>query len=322
MARVGVVLGRVLVVLLVVASLAAWIQTSIWTVDQTHEGVVLRFGKFARSAPPGFHLTLPWPIERMEAVPTSEVERMSIGFRVGTDVPPRDDEVQWLTGDTNIVELRALVMFRRADPLMYLYGTADLLRPDASAADDDAQEPEPKPRLIRKAAECVMTELLVKMPIDEVLSTGKALLQRETMPRLQLLLDQLHSGVRVTGVDIVEVNPPRDVMSAFTDVASAKADRERRVTEGEGEKRLTMPRARAEADRMLREAETYRTALLNRAHGEADRFLRLQEEIARSPAVGRSRVWQDTVRKVLPWVDLKIAGPASPGTRTRIYLQE
>lgn len=302
---------------------AGWLATTtVWTVDQTHEGVVLRFGRVARRVPPGIHLTLPWPIERMERLPTSEVERMTVGYRLGTDLPPDDDEVQWLTGDTNIAELKALVTFRRADPVGYLFGTADLLRP--AAGDDDREEgaTEPKERILRKVTESVLTDLLARMPIDDVLSTGKAAIQREARPRVQALLDELRAGIEVSGIEVVEANPPRDVISAFQDVASAKADRERRVTEATGERARTMPRARAEADRLLRAAETYRTETLNRARGTAEGFRRLEQEIARNPEVGRVRLWLDTVRRVLPWVDLKVLTPSRGEGRTLLYLEE
>ena len=75
----------------------------------------------------------------------------------------------------------------------------------------------------------MLTELIGNMPVDEVLSSGKAYLQEETRQRVQGLVDAMHLGLLIASVNIVEVNPPAEVITAFNDVSSAKADRERIV---------------------------------------------------------------------------------------------
>lgn len=316
---------RIAVALLVLGAATAVGTTSVWTVGRDEQGVVLRFGKVARIVPAGIHLTLPWPAETLVRVSTSEVRQVSVGFKLMDQligIAPADDEVQWLTGDTNIVELRAIVSYTRADPVKYLFGSslpeADPTL-DAAAGGQMLQQSERRQLVVRKAAEAVLSERIGSMTVDDVLSTGKAVLQREARDRVQQLLDQLGLGLAISAVDVIEVGPPRDVMSAFNAVTSAKANRERRITEAEGDRSRRLPGIRAAADRTLRAAETYRSETENRAHGEADRFATIQAEIAKNPDLGTQRLWLEAMRKILSWVDLKVVS-GSTARPVKVYL--
>src|SRR5476651_1482916 len=47
----------------------AWILTGLYIVQANEEGVITRFGGYARSVGPGLHFHLPVPIEKAELVP-------------------------------------------------------------------------------------------------------------------------------------------------------------------------------------------------------------------------------------------------------------
>ncbi len=292
--------------------LVGWILwSSIWLVGQNERGVVLRFGAVARVLPSGINVTLPWPFETLVQVNTTEVRIMPIGFRLSAKargLSPTDEEVQWLTGDTNIVDLQATIQYTVVDPAAYLFGMSD---PSNGEAKEFA---------IRKAGEAVLTSLMAHRTIDDVLSTGKTALQHDAIGLIQELLDTLNLGVRLASLNIVEVNPPPAVIGAFNDVASAKADRERMVTEARGEAHRTLPATRAEAVRVVRNAEIYRSDLLGRAKGEAESFVRLAAEEARSPEVTRRRLWLERMEKDLPKASTKVVQPAARGERRRVFI--
>jgi len=279
--------------------------TSVQTVGQTEQGVVLRFGKVNRVVPAGFHLILPYPIETLERVMTTEVRIMSVGFRVADDqvgIEPSEDEVQWLTGDTNIIDLRVVVQYVVKDPVEYLYGVAAL--PDGRIRDF----------ALRAIAEGVLTDLVARMEVDDVLSVGKAKLQADTRPALQEALDRLRLGVSVLAVNIVEANPPGVVNPAFIDVSNAKADKARALDEAEGYRRDLLPRERARANDILQEAKIYRGEAVNRAKGAAQKFVALAEKVRQSPEVSRMRLWLDTVSATLGRCET-IVYPATPGRK-------
>jgi len=303
---------RLILLLLLAGGALFWLAwSSIWVVAQNERGVVLTFGQATRTVPPGFHVTLPWPIETMIPVRTSVVRTMPVGFKMSDrarNMAPTAEEVQWLTGDTNIVELQAMVLYTVRDPVEYLFAVSDF--PDGR----------PRDRVVRKASEAALSELMAGMPIDVVLSSGKVVLQNQALSRTQALLDSLRSGIQISAVNIIEVSAPQRVIQAFNDVSSARADKERRISEAQGYGMQVRPRSRAVANQRLRDAEIYRDAVVNRARGAANSFLKLEQEVSKSPALGWERLWLDAVQRMLAEVRTIVVQPDGRGGRTRVVL--
>lgn len=269
----------------------AWLSLgSIWTVQQDEDGVVTRFGRVDRVVDSGIHLTLPWPLERIERVATTEVRTIPIGLRaeVGSGaVGDAGDEAQWMTGDTNIVELKVDVQYVVGDPAAYLYSVADF--PDGRQRD----------ALIEQAAQAELTRLVARLNVDEVLSVGKARLQQEAKLGMQTLLDELDLGLRLLTVNIAEVRPPASVIGAFNDVASAESDKERMVTEADGFRRDLLPRERSRANALLQNALVYQDQVVSSSKGAAARFRSLAEEVRQQPEISWHRLWLEAIGQVL-----------------------
>ncbi|ETW95606.1 MAG: hypothetical protein ETSY1_29900 [Candidatus Entotheonella factor] len=271
--------------------------TGIWMVRQNEQGVVLRFGRAVRTYPAGMHFTLPYPIETLRRVPTTEVRTLPVGFKFRDQlrgIPPSPNERQWLTGDTNIVELKVVIQYRVNAPIDYLFGVSDL------------RDGRRRDFALVKFVESALTRLMGKMPVDEALSSGKASLQEETRQQAQRLADAVHLGLQIASINIVEVNPPPEVIAAFNDVSSAKADRERIVSEADAYAKDLLPRARAQANRTLQDAEIYRSQRVNTARGASERFLKLAVEVQAAPAISRRRLWLETIETVLSRADVVV----------------
>jgi modulator of FtsH protease HflK len=86
----------------IAVALLLWIGfDSVHIVDQSEQGIVLRFGAYNRTLQPGINLTLPRPIERMYVVNVSNVRSL-------------EDRGHMLTEDENLVEFIYKVQFRVA----------------------------------------------------------------------------------------------------------------------------------------------------------------------------------------------------------------
>ena len=135
--------------LLLLALIAHVAVTGVWVVQQNEQGVLLRFGRVRSVLPAGMHFILPYPLETMRLVRTTEVRTMSVGFGYHEDDQPGqaelEEEVQWLTGDTNIVEMQTAIQYIIKSPVEYLFRVADF---------SDGQ---PRDVALRKAAESVLT---------------------------------------------------------------------------------------------------------------------------------------------------------------------
>lgn len=299
--------------LLVVGLLAWLVQGAIWRVEQNEQGVVLRFGRVSRTVGPGIQFTLPWPVESVRTVPTTEVRIMPVGFTMiekAQGLPPRSDEVEWLTGDTNIVELQATVLYTVTDPVQYLFGV--------SSSDEDTS----RVFLIRKVTESVLTRLMAGMEIDTILAEGQSVLKRVAATESQLLLDELGLGVSIQGINIVEISPPQSVKEFFNDFASARQDRDRLLLEAQGAAARSMPRARARANELLEQARIYSSEAVAEARGNAESFKSLAEETSSAPELTRRRLWLDTMSRILARADKRVVPPGDTSAPTRVYIEE
>src|SRR6202012_4716476 len=105
--------------------LALLMLSSFTIVDARQAGVVLRFGKYARTLQPGFHLKAPSPIETVTKVGTTEIRSVS-------------DKVRMLTSDENIISVDFNVQYQVSDARLYLFSLSgqpeDTLQQAAEAA--------------------------------------------------------------------------------------------------------------------------------------------------------------------------------------------
>ena len=124
-----------------------------------------------------------------------------------------------------------------------------------------------------------------EMDLDDVLSK-----REEINAKLQAKLDEVtvNWGVKVTRVEIKEVEPPREVQDAMNRQLSAERTRRAAVTEAEGERDAAVNRAEGERQAailkaegskqsQILEAEGERQATILRAEGYADALRRINE---------------------------------------------
>jgi membrane protease subunit HflK len=285
---------RNLLAALVVILLADWCATGIRAVREDEQAVVLQFGRVVRVAPAGLLFHLPWPIERSVVFKTREVRTMPIGYKL-TDavrgIPPDPKEVEWVTGDTNIINMTMTIKYAVSDPAEYLIRVGPV---DADF-------------LVRRAAESVLTELVATMPVDDLLTSGKALVQEQTRLRAQGLLDSLEAGLRLVAVNIGAVDPPATVIEAFNDVSTAKLEKARMINQADGYQRDLIPRARAMADRKVRDAESYSAATVVGARGRAAQYLDLLAEARKAREITETRLYLEAMERILPRARMIVA---------------
>src|SRR5206468_11247449 len=99
------------------------------------------------------------------------------------------------------------------------------------------------PGYVEAVAEGVLTETVIGMPIDEVLTRGRVAVQARVKGETQELLDRRRSGIRIVSASIMTMTLDRSVVEAFQDVANARADREKVIND-----------ARAYASNIIRKA--------------------------------------------------------------------
>ena len=298
-----------------VLAFVAWLASGVVTIAPGERGVTLRYGRVARVLSPGMSLTLPWPIEEVRRVDVELSRRMPVGYRLidsERQLDPKPSEVQWLTGDTNIVELRANVLYRVVDPVAWLFGVSD------AGADSSLGDEGHRSFALRRLGERVLTEHIASLSVQEVLARD-ASFQTTIRTRLQAEVDQLGLGVRVSSVEVVESAPPLMVISSFNRVRDASQEAQQAREAADGERRAQRQQARAEAAARLGRAQEYAAEQLAAARAFVSQLDALAPEdgIALTEEALTS-LWYDTIGRIFSRLEIVIL-PAGVDGEAPIY---
>ena len=281
----------------VLGALVVWLLTGTYMVGPDEVGVVRTFGEFTRVAQSGLNWHFPVPIETVNTPKVTEVKRVEIGFRTLRNGQYRtvEKESLMLTGDENIVDAEMIVQYKIKDPVGYLF---NIVEPELT---------------VREAAEASLRTVVGRNKIDETLTTGKFTIQEETKSQIQSILDLYESGIHIVAVQLQDVSPPKEVIGAFKDVASAKEDKNRMVNQAEGYRNDVIPKARGEAEAMIRDAEGFKESRIKRAEGDAAKFTTILQEYRKAKSITEKRLYLETMERVLPGVEKVIVPDKDSG---------
>lgn len=305
--------GRGGIFTIIAALVLAWLLLSSYTVVGANQsGVVLRFGQYARTLAPGFHLKLPQPIESVSKVATTNVRSIS-------------DQVRMLTSDENIISVNFNVQYQVSDARKFLFSTRDpedTLREAAEAAvravvgshsmDDILTGSDASTGAVEAAAAtagvaasaangvaAVAATTVAKPAAPAAASQSNDTVQQQTREILQHTLDGYDIGLQVTDVSFQNVAPPQEVKDAFDDVNAAREDKQGTENKARAYASKVIPQARGDAARILAEAAGYKASRIARAQGDTERFDLILTQYKAAPEVTRRRLWLETMEKVL-----------------------
>jgi modulator of FtsH protease HflK len=245
---------------------------SIYQVQPDERGVVMRLGKYNRTAEPGLHFAL-WPVERMERPKTGSVRQINIGNE--------GSEASMLTSDKNIINVPFSVFWRITDAKSFLYNVAD---------------PE---RVIRNISQSAMREVVGQTKAQPLLTTGKDVVAAQVMEITQKLLNDYNAGVTVTAINLGDVQPPAEVANAFAEVVRAGQNQQQLINEAEQYKNQRSRLAEGEAAKMIEDANAYKASVVADAEGQAARFLSVYEQYKNAKDVTRERLFLEMMEQVM-----------------------
>ncbi|MCD6358720.1 MAG: slipin family protein [Dehalococcoidia bacterium] len=175
-------------------------STAVRIVPEWERGIVLRFGRFVGLRGPGFVLLIPF-VERM----------VKMDLRVITmDVPSQEI----ITKDNVTVRVNAVAYFRVVNP------------------EDAVLKIEDHVRATSQIAQTTLRSILGQSELDELLTR-----REELNEKLQKIIDEQTDpwGVKVSVVEIKEVELPQEMQRAMSAQAEAERERRAKIIHAEGE---------------------------------------------------------------------------------------
>ena len=253
--------GFIGIVLLVIA-----IKT-IRIVPQATVMLVERLGRFDKVASSGLNILVPF-MDKPRAVYWTNTRPglTSIDLREQyIDLPPQPV----ITRDNVTIHVDSVVYWQITDPIKAVYEMNDLVGG------------------IVQLTITGMRSVMGEMDLDHTLSNRDAI-----NAKLRLILDEATDkwGVKVTRVDVKNINPPEDVritmekqMTAERNrralVLQAEGDRQAAITRAEGEKQAAVTRAEGEKQSAILQAEGAAQARLRNAEAESEAITRIAQAI-------------------------------------------
>jgi regulator of protease activity HflC (stomatin/prohibitin superfamily) len=236
-----------IIVLIIVLVLAVvLLARSIVIIHQAQRGIVERFGRYKETLEPGLRFLIPF-IDNL-------VSRIDMRETV-IDIPPQGV----ITNDNVTVTIDAVVYYYVTDAKAVRYEVANFFV------------------AVSKLAQTNIRNVVGEMALDESLSS------RERINAV--LTDSLDEatdkwGVKVTRVEVKEIEPPHDISDAMSKqmkaerekratILEAEAYRQKQILEAEGDKQNAILVAEGNRQKAILEAEGDRQAAILRAEGEA-----------------------------------------------------
>lgn len=251
-----------LTVLFVIAAVVVGFAliTGIRIVPQAKVMVVERLGKFHNVATSGLNILIPF-LDSPRAI------EMRVGNRVMRSnlVDLREqvmgfETVQVITHDNVNMEVGSVIYYQIVDPAKALYQVENLAL------------------AIEQLTMTNLRNVMGGLTLDQTLTS------RETVnTKLRIVLDEATEkwGVKVTRVELREIEPPQAIKAAMAkqmtaererraEVTKAEGDKSAAILQAEGEKISRILRAEAERDAEVARAEGHKRAVMLEAEGKAE----------------------------------------------------
>lgn len=301
--------GRALA-LIGAAAVVLWLVTGFYVVNPGQVGVNMLFGRFVSQTLPGLRWNWPVPIGDHYTPDVATRNRVEVGFRAETasgsdrDVP---EESLMLTGNENIIDVRAVVLWRINNVEQYLFGIGE---PEAS---------------VKNTVEAALREIIGQSTFEYAITEGRGSIELKARDLAQQMLDSYRMGdsgagpITIEQLSLQKVDAPSEVIDAFRDVQKARADKEAAINDAQAYFNQVTEEAIGQSTQIVKQAEAYKAEKVAIAQGDAQRFISIYNEYKQAPDITERRLYLETMSGILAGMN-KIIIDESGGAGAVPYL--
>jgi regulator of protease activity HflC (stomatin/prohibitin superfamily) len=222
--------------IIIILVILLWIFfANVRIVPQASAFVIEHLGKYKTTWGAGFHVKAPF-IERIAA-------KVSLKEQV-LDFPPQPV----ITKDNVTMQIDSVVFCYVFDPRMFTYGVEN---PIAG---------------LQNLSATTLRNIIGEMELDQTLTS-----RDEINARMQTVLDQATDpwGLKVTRVEIKNIQPPKEIEEVMTKQMRAERERRQTVLEAQAHQEAVVSRAEGDKKAKILAAEAERDAQIALAEGRA-----------------------------------------------------
>jgi membrane protease subunit HflK len=256
-----------------------------FTVGPQERAIILRFGKPVGEGEsallgPGAHWAWPAPIDEVVKIPFSQVQeaKSSVGWFAVTpeqeatrSIPePREtldpsQDSYVLTGDANIIHVRATLRYHITDPQRYIFGFTNA------------------PAMVTNALNNALCFAAAQFSVDDALTRNQLAFRERIERRIDQLAAQQRLGIVAEQVTFSGLIPPRKLENKFREVSQASLRSEGNLSGAKSYANEALSRARSEAASRVGIAESEGNRLAEAVRSEADYFAKVLPEYRKNP---------------------------------------
>ncbi len=269
--------------LILIALIIVLVVLNVRIVPQAESYVIERLGKYKCTWTAGIHIKVPF-IERI-------ARKVSLKEQV-LDFPPQPV----ITKDNVTMQIDSVVFMRVFDSQLYTYGIEN---PIAG---------------LQNLSATTLRNIIGDMELDQTLTSREAI-----NGQMQAILDEATDpwGIKVTRVEIKNIQPPAEIEEVMTKQMRAERERRQTVLEAQAHQEAVVSRAEGDKRAKILAAEAEKDARIALAEGEAKSLLLVAQAKADGLAMLRDVKITDPVLK---YKSIEALKDMADGQATKIYM--
>ena len=256
---------------------------NIRVVPQSKAFIIERLGAYFSTWNVGLHIKLPF-IDRV-------INVMSLKERV-MDFPPQPV----ITKDNVTMQIDTVVYCQVTDPKLYTYGVENPLK------------------ALENLTATTLRNIIGELELDETLTSRDVI-----NTKMRSILDEATDpwGLKVTRVEVKNIEPPQAIREAMEKQMRAERERREQILIAEGHKQSAILEAEGQKQALILQAEAEKEAAIQKAKGDAQAILEVQEATAQGLKMIKEAAPDESVIRLRA---LEAFAKAADGKATKIII--